>query len=168
MENIEFRKGAVEAANCISEGFNLIKPNYWLFFAMGVVNLLIIIVAGNIPYAGPIINIVVSGALTCGIYIAILAHRRRDAVPFSLMFEGFSRILPTTLVTVISSIPLLIFGLLIGLFVTMPDLTANPENPTAILKAVLDPAFFVPVSLGYLAANLVGIVFSILLFSLCP
>lgn len=168
MENIEFKKGAVDASNCISEGWSFIKSNYWLFFAMGIVNLIIVMVAGNIPYAGPIINIIVGGALTCGIYIALLAQWRREKVVFTLLFEGFSRIVPTTLVTLISAIPWLIFGLVIGLVVAMPNLTPNPENPMAVLNAIMNPAFLVPAAISYLGAILVSLVLSILLFFALP
>lgn len=168
MENIEFRKGAVDAANCISEGWNLIKPNYGLFIGMGVVYLLIVVIAGNIPYAGGIINIIVSGALTCGIYIAILAQRRGDGVPFSLMFEGFSRIVPTTLVTLIATIPWLIFGLVIGLIVTLPNMTPGAGNPAEIIAAIFNRAFLIPLILTYTVVLLISIVFSLLLIFALP
>ncbi len=118
MENIEFRKGAVDAANCISEGWNLIKGNYWLFFVMCIVELIIVIAANAVPYLGGIINILVSGALACGIYITLLAQRRGENFPFSLMFEGFSRIFQTTLITLISSIPWFVY--------TAPEYPAQP------------------------------------------
>lgn len=168
MENIEFKKSAVDASYCISEGWNFIKPNYWLFFGMSVVYLLIVIIAGNIPYAGGIINIIVGGALTCGIYIALLAHWRRESVPFSLMFEGFSRIVPTTLVTLIATIPWLIFGLIIGLIVSLPKMTPGAENPTEVINAIFNREVIVPLVLSYLAALLVSTVFSILLFFALP
>ncbi len=168
MENIEFKKGAVSAANCLGEGWNFIKPNYWLFFAMGIVNLLIVIIAGNIPYAGSIINIIVGGALTCGIYIALLAQRRGEKVPFSLMFEGFSRVAQTTLITLVGSIPGLLLGILIYLFVDLPNLTPDPENVAEIINAFFDRAVAVPLALSLLVTFFVGIVFSVLLFFALP
>ena len=168
MENVEFRKGAVDASACISEGWNFIKPNYGLFLGMVVVNLAIVITASLIPYAGDIINMIVSGALTCGIYIALLAQLRRQNVPFSLMFEGFSRVVPTTLVTLIASIPWLIFGLIIGYIVTLPKMTPGAENPAEIMAAILNRNFIVPLVLTYLAALAVSLVFSLLLFFALP
>jgi len=168
MENVEFRKGAVDASACISEGWNFIKPNYGLFLGMVVVNLAIVITASLIPYAGDIINLIVSGALTCGIYIALLAQLRRQNVPFSLMFEGFSRVVPTTLVTLIASIPWLIFGLIIGYIVTLPKMTPGAENPAEIMAAILNRNFIVPLVLTYLAALAVSLVFSLLLFFALP
>lgn len=164
MDTLEFRKGAVNASECIGEGWNFIKPNYGLFIGMVVVELIIIVAASMIPYAGDIINMIVSGALTCGIYIALLAQRRGDNVPFSLMFEGFSRVLPATLVTLIASAPWLIFGLAIYSFISLP----NPENVAELQAAIFNPAFIVPLVSSYLVVFLVSMVFSVLLFFALP
>lgn len=168
MENIEFRKGAVDASNCISEGWNFIKSNYWLFFAMGVVYIIIVLVANAIPYAGGILNIIVGGALTCGIYIALLAQWQHRDVPFSLLFEGFSRVVQTSLVTLISAIPWFIFGLAISFFVALPNFTPGAENSTEMINAIFNRAVIVPLALTYLGALLVSIVFSLLLFFALP
>ena len=168
MNTFEFRKSAVNASECVGEGWNLIKPNYGLFLGMVVVELAITITASLIPYAGDFINIIVGGALTCGIYIALLAHRRGESVPFSLMFEGFSRIVPTTLVTLISSIPLLIFALAAYSFVSLPNLEPSAENAPEMWAAIFNRAFIVPMILGYLAFFLVSMVFSVLLFFALP
>lgn len=168
MENIEIRKGVIDAADCISEGFNFIKSNYWLFFAMGIVNLIIVIAANQVPYIGSIINILVSGALVCGIYIALLAQRRGENVPFQLMFEGFSRIFQTTLITLISSIPWFIFGIVIYFFIPLPSIQPNPENPMEVFNAIFNRAFIVPLVLSYLVVMLMGLVVSLLLFFALP
>ena len=168
MENIEFRKGAVDASYCIREGWNFIKSNYGLFIGMVVVELIIVIAANFIPYAGSIINIIVGGALTCGIYIALLAQRRRESVPFSLMFEGFSRVVPTTLITLVSAIPWLVFGLAAASIISLPQVAPNGENAAEIQAAIFNRAFIVPLILSYLVVLLVSVIFSILLFFALP
>lgn len=168
MENIEFRKGAVDAANCISEGWNLIKNNYWLFFVMCIVEVIIVIAANAVPYLGGIINILVSGALACGIYITLLAQRRGENFPFTLMFEGFSRIFQTTLITLISSIPWFVLGIIVYLFIPLPDIQPNPENPTEIINAIFNSAVIVPLAVGYSIVLLISLIFSLLLFFALP
>jgi len=168
MENIEFKTGAVNASDCIGEGWNFIKSNYWFFFAMTLVNLIIVFIAYAIPYAGSVINIIVSGALTCGIYIALLAHRRREPVPFSLLFEGFSRVVPTTSVTVLSAIPWFIFGIAAYFLISLPNLTPGAENPTEVINAIFDRALILPIILIYLGVLLVSVAVSILLFFALP
>lgn len=168
MDNIEFKKGAVDAANCISEGLNFIKPNYWLFFAMCIVSILINAAASRIPYAGSIINIVVGGALTCGIYIALLAQQRQQNVPFSLMFEGFSRILQTTLITLVGAIPGLIFAGLTYAFVPIPDLELASTNPQAFIEAFFRRAVLLPLALLTFLSLIVSIIVQVLLFFALP
>ena len=135
---------------------------------MVVVELAYVITTRIIPYAGDFINIIVGGALTCGIYIALLAQRRRENVPFSLMFEGFSRVVPATLVTLISSIPWLIFGALAYSFIALPKLTPGAESPAEIKAAIFNRAFIVPLVLSYLVVFLVSMIFSVLLFFALP
>jgi uncharacterized membrane protein len=135
---------------------------------MGIVQLIIIFAANAVPYIGSIINIFVSGALVCGIYIALLTQRRGENVPFSLMFEGFSRIFQTTIITLISSIPWFIFGIIMYFFISLPKMQPNPENPTEIFNTIFNRAFIVPLILGYLIVFLLSMVTSVLFFFAFP
>lgn len=168
MENIEYRKGAVDAPVCISEGWNFLKSNYGLFIGMIVVQIIIAIAVSFVPYLGAFINVIVGGALLCGIYMALLAQRRGDAVPFSLMFEGFSRVVPVTLVRLVSAIPLFLFGLAIASFITLPHLAPDGSNVAEFIAAILSPAYFVPLITSYLIVLLISAVFGILLFFAIP
>lgn len=168
MENTEFRKGAIDASDCIGEGWNFLKENYWLFFAMVIVEIAIVIAASFIPYAGSFINVIVGGALTCGIYIALLAQRRGESVPFSLMFEGFSRVVPVTLVRLVSAIPVFVFGLAIASFISLPQLAPDGGNIAELQAAIFNRAFLVPLVSGYLVVLLVSMVFNLLLFFAIP
>lgn len=168
MENIEYRKGAVDASGCIGEGWNFLKSNYGLFIGMIVVQIVITIIASFIPYAGSFINIIVGGALTCGIYIALLRQRRGESVPFSLMFEGFSRVVPVTLVRLVAAIPVLVFGVALASFITLPQLAPDGSNVKEFMAAILSREFLVPVISGYLLVLIVSVVFNILLFFAIP
>lgn len=168
MENIEFKKSAVDAANCISEGWEIVKPNLILFIGMSVVYLILIIIAGNIPYAGAIINIGVGSALMCGIYMALLAQRRGDPVPFSLLFEGFSRIVPASLVTLVSAIPGLVFGLAMVSIIGLPSLFSGATNPAEITAAISRPGVLASLGVSLLLFFLISIFVSLLLFFALP
>jgi hypothetical protein len=169
MENIEFRKGAIDASACIGEGWNFIKPNYGLFVGMVVVELLLVVAASLIPYAGEIINTIVGGALACGIYIALLAQRRKENVPFSLMFEGFSRVVPTTLVQLISAVPLAMFALAASSFIPMPPpLAPDGGNIAEVQAAIFNRDFLLPLLTGGSVVFIVSIIFNLLLFFALP
>jgi hypothetical protein len=169
MENTEFRKGVIDASACISEGWNFIKSNYWLFVGMIVVETIIVIAANFVPYAGDLINIIVGGALICGIYIALLAQRRGENVPFSLMFEGFSRVVPATLVQIISAIPLILLGLAAVSFIPMPPaLAPDGGNIAEVQAAIFNRSFLVPAIISGLVALLISIITNLLLFFALP
>lgn len=168
MENIEYRKGAIDAANCISEGWNLVKPKFGLFVAMAVVYLLLALIAGNIPYAGSFINVIVGSALTCGIYMALLAQRRGEPVPFSLMFEGFSRIVPASLATLAAAIPSLVLLLVIGSIVSLPTLMGGAANPEEITAAFSRPGVVASLMGAGFIFLLISLAVSLLLFFALP
>ncbi len=41
MTNTQFRTGVISPIECVKEGFELIKKDYWLLFAIGLVGGLI-------------------------------------------------------------------------------------------------------------------------------
>lgn len=128
MNNIEFRKSAINPSNCISDGWELIKPDYWLFFGMAIVEMLIIFVIGLIPVVN-VFNSIIAGPLMCGIYIAILAKLKNENVSFSMMFEGFNRFLPAVLVSLLPAIPMIIVSFAAYFMDSIPA-SISPLNPT--------------------------------------
>lgn len=117
MSDVQIESGAIDAPGCISEGWQLVKPDYGLFILMGLLFAVITIIVSYIPYIGSFLNILISAPLLCGIYIALLMRRRGEIVTFGTMFEGFRSFLPAVLATLIPSLPALILGVVIGLMV---------------------------------------------------
>src|SRR5688500_18504180 len=62
MTNTEFRTGVINPIECVKEGFERIKKDYWLLFAIGLVGGLI----------GGFTMYVLAGAMICGIMFAYL------------------------------------------------------------------------------------------------
>lgn len=98
IENIEFRSGAVDAGGCISEGWELAKQHYWLYFAS---ILLAFIALGCIPIA----NFFLMGPMLCGIYFLFLSGLRGETPEIGMVFKGFERFIPAMVVGIIGSIP---------------------------------------------------------------
>jgi hypothetical protein len=168
MAELEIRKGAIDPSSCVSEGWELIKPNYLLFFGMTFVMLLISFLISLIPYIGEIINIFISGPLLCGIYMALIAKTRGGEPNFSMLFEGFSRFLPAVLLTLIGMIPWLIIALTVFLF---SSVSANPQVAENLQTPDLSAVFaqFTPfLIVSYLIAFLVSLAIQILLFFALP
>lgn len=80
MNNTEFRTGVISPIECVKEGFELIKPDYWLLFAIAFLGAII----------GGVTLYVLIGCMMCGIFYAFL--RRIDGFPASLddLWKGFS------------------------------------------------------------------------------
>ena len=97
-ENIEFNRGAINAGECLSDGWNLVKQNYWVFFGILLVGTLIISCL-------PIINLFLIGPIACGFYYVMLRQYRGEQVEFGMMFKGFEHFVPAFVVGLISMIP---------------------------------------------------------------
>lgn len=78
MTNTEFRTGVINPIECVKEGFELIKRDYWVLFAVGLVGGL---VGGGTMY-------VLAGAMICGIFIAYLNAIDGRSVKFDDLWKG--------------------------------------------------------------------------------
>ncbi len=96
--NIPFNGGAIRAGECISDGWNLIKDNYWMF--LGIV-LLGGVIAGCIPCA----SLFFIGPIAVGIYFCLFTQMRGQPVEFGMMFKGFEKFVPAMVIGLIEAIP---------------------------------------------------------------
>lgn len=115
MSELKIESGAIDATDCISQGWELIKSDYAIFILIAFVFLLLTLGIGYIPYIGGILSIAASGPMLCGIYKTMLKKRRGEPISFANAFEGFNNFFPAFVVTLLPVIPSLIFGLVIGL-----------------------------------------------------
>ncbi len=131
-ENLQFNRGAVNAVECISKGWEILKPNYFVFFGIGV----LITILGCIPVVGWI----VVGPLMVGIYAGMLVQYRGGKADFGMLFSGFSKFFP---------------AFVIGLLLLFPGIVANAYRLGIRIAQAL--AIFNPNELTAGAAALVGI-----------
>jgi len=104
MNERQFYPGAIDATGCISNAWELIKPNYWLYFGISLVVLLITFGVSCIP----IIGIAMLGPVIGGVYFVALRAMRGEPVDFGMMFKGFEKFVPLLLISVIQGIPSMI------------------------------------------------------------
>ena len=102
MTNIQYYKGAIDASGCISNGWNLVKPDYWMYFGISLLAMLMIACI-------PCVNIILLGPVMAGVYYTLLRAMRGEPVEFGMMFKGFEKFVPTFVVGLIQSIPGIIF-----------------------------------------------------------
>ncbi len=138
----QFRTGVIKPLECIKEGWALIKDQYWLFFGIALVGILI----------GGVIPIVLLGPMMVGIFLCLLQKLRREPVEFGLLFKGFDQFVPSLVVTVLKMIPIFIvlvpyYIFLIGIMATtMPrGGVQSPEEAQTFVMSMLgfEVVFFV-------------------------
>lgn len=128
---VEFRRGVVAPMECIKEGWALIKEDYWLFFGITIVGLLI----------GGVIPIILMGPMMVGVFLSLQQRQRKQPVEFGLLFKGFEQFVPGLVATVIKMIPILIllipyYIFLFGMMaVAMPKGDPSPDDARAFMMS---------------------------------
>ena len=96
--DIEFNRHAVRPIECFREGWRLIKDDYWIFFGITFVGLLI---------AGVFAPLLL-GPMWCGIDICLLRRLSGRQVRLSNLFEGFNFFGPSVVCTLLVLVPTMI------------------------------------------------------------
>lgn len=105
MTNTRFESGAIDPTACISNAWNMIKPDYWLYFGIAILTAIAISCI-------PCVNVLLVGPMMGGVYYVALRAMRGDTVDFSMMFKGFEKFVPLMVVGLIQSIPAIISQIL--------------------------------------------------------
>ena len=82
---VPFNRGAIRPIECLREGWQLIKGQYWLFVGIAFVGSLI---AG----AGPMG--ILAGPMVCGMYLCVFLRANNREVEFGTLFKGFDYFVP--------------------------------------------------------------------------
>jgi hypothetical protein len=98
MQNTEFKVGVIKPVECYKEGWELIKSDYWLLFAITLVGVLI---GGATMY-------VLLGTMICGIFYCFLQKIDGKPVLFDDLFKSFKYFMPSLLVTALIVVPMII------------------------------------------------------------
>lgn len=110
MQNTEFTTGQIQPIECAKQGWEIIKSEYWMLFAITLVGILI----------GGISMYILIGAMICGIYRAFF--RKMDGFPVSMddLFKGFEYLKPSALATVVIVVPAVIWVVVMIVTIYVP------------------------------------------------
>lgn len=128
-EQTDFRVGVIKPVECIKEGWALIKDQYWLFFGLTIVAMLL---GGAVP-------IVLLGPMMVGLFLCLFEKQGRRPFEFGLLFKGFDQFVPGLIVTAIKVVPILIivlpfyFIMFATMMATMPRGQASPDEMSRFL-----------------------------------
>jgi tetrahydromethanopterin S-methyltransferase subunit F len=119
---VEFRRGVIAPVECLKEGWALIKDQYWLFFGITIVGMLI----------GMVIPIILLGPMMVGINLCLLRRQRNEPVEFGDLFKGFDLFVPGLVVAVLKMIPMFLimvpyYIILVALMATTMPHNGNPS-----------------------------------------
>ena len=95
---VEFRSGVISPVECLKEGWQLIKDQYWLFLGITLVAML---VGGAVP-------VVLIGPMMCGLYLCLFAKMRNEPVEFGMLFKGFDYFVQGLVAAAIQTVPVLL------------------------------------------------------------
>lgn len=126
---IPFKRQAVEPVQCIKNGWELVKDQYWLFVGMTFIAVLI---GGAVPLG------ILLGPMMCGLYLTFFKKRRGEPFEFGTLFKGFDFFGPSLVATLLHIVP--IFAIVIPayfiFYITMvvsmvATQGSNDPNPAA-------------------------------------
>jgi hypothetical protein len=95
---IPFKRQAVEPVQCLKNGWELVKDQYWLFVGMTFIGVLI---GGAVPLG------ILLGPMMCGLYLTFFKKRRGEPIEFGTLFKGFDYFGPSLIATLLHIVPIL-------------------------------------------------------------
>jgi hypothetical protein len=98
MQNTEFRSGVIRPVECVKEGWELIKSDYWLLFAIWLVGGLI----------GSVSLMIAAGAMTCGTFYCYLRKIDGQAVTFDDLWKGMQWFWPGLVIMMFIIVPMIV------------------------------------------------------------
>jgi len=98
MQDLEFRTGVIKPVECVKEGFEIIKSDYWLLFAIWLVSGIL----------GGISLLIASGAMICGAFYCYLRKIDGHPVNFDDLWKGMQWFVPGLVVMLVIVLPLLV------------------------------------------------------------
>lgn len=138
---ISFAKPHIGLFDCISEGWQLIKADYWLFLGITIVA---IIVAGAVPFY------ILMGPMHCGIYFSLRKKMRGGRVEFGDAFKGFDFFGRSLVATLISFSPMLLLSALAVVSI-LPGIFADAARGVEYeMPPLVMIMLFVEIALAYL------------------
>lgn len=146
--NIPFERGAIRASECISDAWELIKDDYWLFFGMVILGTVLI---GCIPC----VNVFVAGPFMVGIYIALGTKHRGGRPTFEQLFKGFEKFVPAMVIGLIINIPAII-STIVQYSANVAEIVMKERGRGANFFAASDPDFSPALAGGLLL--LIGVI----------
>jgi hypothetical protein len=146
MANEQFNVGVIKPVECLKEAWELIKPQYWLLFAITIIGIMI---GGATMY-------ILLGVMMCGIYICYLNAIDGQKVEIDTLFKNFKYFLPSLFLIIIMIVPAIIVMLVIYV----------PMIMAAVMGSKLSDSELMTLIFGSLAVEIVVAIIMVCLHTL--
>lgn len=148
---MEFRSGVISPVECLKEGWQLIKDQYWLFLGIALVAML---VGGAVP-------VVLIGPMMVGLYMCLFAKMRGEPVEFGMLFKGFDYFVQGLVAAAIQTLPVILIMAVGQVIFVAFTMIIMPRQGDA-----MPSVFFVGLAIFILFAMIVSLVIhSLFLFA---
>lgn len=154
----DFNRGVIKPVECLKEGWELIKGQYWLFFGICVVGMLI----------GGAFAIVLMGPMMCGIFLCLFQHMRGEQVRFETLFKGFDYFGQAVIATLIQMIPAVIIIVPTYLIMMVAMLALSSSSSRSGGGDVAAAGFFISMIVMFIVVFVMSIVLGILFMFTFP
>lgn len=154
MQQLEFNAGAIKPIECVKEAWELIKPQYWILFAISLLGALI----------GGVTMYVLIGAMICGIFNSYLKVIDGGTAVIDDLWAGMKFFWPSLPVTLAIVVPMVLWIVILFVTIYAPILAAailgNNAEPNIILGT-----FGVGLVIDMVIGVVMTIVHSLLIFA---
>ncbi len=146
MIEIPFESKAIHPFECLKEGWELIKPHYWKFFAVVLIGA---VLGGAAPFA------ILLGPMYCGMYLVLFKIKGGENFEIGDIFSGFNFFAESLKASLVMLIPQV---LLPFIFVIPLAIVANwrQNNPKDFETSLVELTLFVMA--GLLITSIFGLI----------
>lgn len=156
LPQVDFRRNAVRPVECFKGGWNLVKGNYWLVFAMCLVGWMI---GAAVPLG------ILMGPMMCGLFLTFFKLRRGDPIEFGTIFKGFEYFQQSIIATLLHVVPIIAIiipaYILFYLFFFVAIIAQGNDEPSglAVLAMMVVIALFWMLVIGVIMFVSIGFLF---------
>ncbi len=96
--SLNFTVNQIRPIEVYKEAWEMLREQYWILFVVTLLGLIL----------GSVIPIIIAGPMMCGIYLCFFQALRGEKVELDRLFKGFDFFLPSLIVMLLVSVPVLI------------------------------------------------------------
>ena len=153
---IPYKRNEIRPVECLSQGWELVRDQYWLFVAMILVGFMI---GSAVPLG------ILMGPMMCGIYLAFFKRRRGEPIEFGTLFKGFDYFGNSVVAAILHTLPIIVivvpayFVFYLGMVVSMVAMGDEP-NAAGPIGVMLSFMIFILVVFSVVLVVTLGFTFA--------